>query len=158
MTWFLCSVSRDHTHNWELCKEIGLFGYSRGLASAKRGDHLLFWVGGRGYVGYGVVASGARVPSSSAETPWAGGKYRFKSVIPFRLLTEINGGLRLRFDRNVQELTGFNTAKLQRGVAEIDDAAASLVVMRLLEIELETKASLGEGDPHDPETLGLLHG
>lgn len=135
--WWLATVSKHHPRNWELCKDAGLFGYSRGLAKCEEGDHLLVWHGGRGYMAYGVITGAPFVPRNRAEAPWPGGLYRFTSVVPFKVQLELpTGGIYLKFRDNVQELTGFNTAKLQHSLSAIPDEAAALVTERLLEAEL----------------------
>lgn len=137
MTWWVATVSKNEPKNWDLCKETGLFGYSRGMAKCEPGDHLLVWFGGRGYIGYGVVTGHPRRPASKAEAPWSGGTSRFYSVIPFKMQLELPaGGLYLAFKNNIQEQTGFNTAKLQHSLSVVPDEAAVKVTRQLLEIEL----------------------
>lgn len=132
MAWFLCSVSRSQPRNWILCKESGLWGYTRGIAHCDPQDHLLFWVGGRGYVGYGVVSGEPRKPNGKSEAPWPGGVYRFTSIIPFRLQVEVEEPVYLRFERQVQERTLFSTARFQQGFNAVSDGAAAAVAELLM--------------------------
>lgn len=137
MTWWVATISRHHPGNWGLCKEVGYFGYTRGRAGCEPGDHLLVWVGGRGYIGFGLVTGPPRAPASRAEAPWAGGTRRFTSVVPFRMQLELDtGGIYLPFRKNIQDVTGINTARLQHGLSCISDKAATRVTMMLLEREL----------------------
>lgn len=133
MAWFVCSISPNEPRNWELCKEYGLWGYTRGMAKSVPGDHLLYWVGRRGYIGYGLVTDHPRLPRSRADAPWPGGTYRFTAVVPMKVLVEVTKPLFLPFVNNVQEQTGINTAHLQRGMSVMSDSAAAAVTIRLLE-------------------------
>lgn len=142
MAWFVCAVSPREKKNWDLCKESGFWGYTRGAAPGTVGDQLLFWVGGRGYVGYGVVVGDPHEPSDRSEAPWPGSVYRFTSVVPFKLQYEAKNPVFLRFKSNVQEVTGFNTANLQRGMSRVPDSAAGLVVELLHKQKNTLKDSL----------------
>ncbi|MGV3732425.1 MAG: hypothetical protein ACO1N6_03375 [Microcella sp.] len=140
----MATVSKHEPRNWDLCKEVGLFGYTRGMAKCEPGDHLLIWFGGRGYIGFGLVTGYARRPSGKAEAPWSGGTSRFTSVVPFKMQLELpNDGLYLAFVNNIQKQTGINTAKLQHSLSAIPDEAAVQVTRQLLEMEL--------GKPSDAE-------
>ncbi len=99
----------------------------------KKGDQLLFWLGGRGYVGFGIVADSGRAPARREEVPWAGGLARWSFVIPMRVQVEVKEPIRLKFSRSVQDETGFAATRFQRGFSAIDDARAQMVAERILE-------------------------
>jgi hypothetical protein len=131
-------VSRKTKKNWDLCKEVNLWGISR-LGKDRRiepGDHLLFWVGGTGYVGYGTITEPPRPPNGREEAPWPGGKYHYGTVIPFRLVLEVADPYRLPFVAGVQESTGWTSARFQRGFASIDESTAQKVTRVLVERSL----------------------
>lgn len=133
MAWYLCTISPTEPRNWELCKEYGLWGYTRGMPKCVPGDHLLFWIGKRGYIGYGVVTALPRRPLTKADAPWAGGTGRFTAVVPMVVQLEIADPIFLPFFNNVQKDTGFNTGHLQRGMSLVSADAATLVTSRLLD-------------------------
>lgn len=146
MSWFLCTISRHEPSNWGKCKEIGLWGVPGSVSAVrevKRGDRLLFWIGGKGYVGYGVVTEDGRVPQARQEAPWPGGLARWNYVIPIRVQVEIEQPLRLKFARSVQEQTGFSASRFQRGFSPIEDIPAQKIAEQILERSIE------EIDPAD---------
>lgn len=106
----------------------------------------MFWVGRRGYVGYGVVTGPARVPKTRDDAPWAGGKYRFTAVVPMKVLVEVQTPIFLPFSHNVQSVTGLNTAYFQRGMSVMSDRAATSVTEQLLDRYLH--------EEHDGATEG----
>jgi hypothetical protein len=136
MAWYLCTISKNEPSNWGKCKDVGLWGVPgvvKAAKEAKRGDRLLFWMGGRGYIGYGVVMEQGRVPQGRDEVPWPGGLGRWTYVIPMRVLVEAKKPVRLKFHRSVQDQTGFTAAKFQRGFAPINDEPAQRVAEEVLE-------------------------
>lgn len=142
MAWFVCTISPTEPRNWRLCKEYGLWGYTRGMPKCKPGDHLIFWVGKRGYIGYGVVTDHPRIPRSSAEAPWAGGTQRFTAVIPMKVQLEVSDPIFLPFKNNIQVTTGLSTSHFQRGMARMPDDVATAITEGLLQRFL---------DPEDDE-------
>lgn len=141
MAWFVCTISPTEPRNWALCKEYGLWGYTRGMPRSVPGDHLLYWVGRQGYIGYGLVTDYPRPPRSRADAPWAGGKYRFTAVVPMVVLAEVQVPIHLPFINNVQAETGLNTAHFQRGMSAMPDNAATAITARLLKRFLEEQAA-----------------
>ena len=111
------------------------------------GDHLLFWIGKRGYIGYGGVTDMPRRPRSKADAPWAGGTGRFTAVIPMAVQLEIAEPIFLPFVNNVQQDTGFNTGHLQRGVSLMPDDAATRITARLLERDFQTEEEFEGSEP-----------
>jgi hypothetical protein len=152
VAWYLCSTSRSKPRNWELCKEVGLWAI--GTSSRTRldprievGDHLLFWVGGRGYSAFGVVSELPRPPRDNLEAPWAGGVYAFRTVIPFKLQLEVKTPLWLRFERARQVETDFPSVLFQTGCSLLKDRDASKIVQRLLVQDLELQGELDATSP-----------
>ncbi|MCC3298469.1 hypothetical protein [Arthrobacter caoxuetaonis] len=139
MAWYLCAISPNEPRNWQLCKERGLWGYTRGTPKCEAGDHLLFWIGKRGYIGYGLVTDMPRRPRSKADAPWAGGTDRFTAVVPMTVQVEIAEPVFLPFVNNVQQDTGFNTGQLQRGMSLVPNDAATRITARLLERYFEAQ-------------------
>lgn len=133
MAWYVCTISPTEPRNWTLCKELGLWGYTRGMPTCEPGDHLVFWLGKRGYIGFGLVTEPPRVPRSRAEAPWAGGTYRFTAIVPMKVQLEVQEPLYLPFKDNIQATTGLNTARFQRGMSLMPDDAATAVTEMLLE-------------------------
>ena len=62
---------------------------ARGRPRAKAEDHLLIWLGGRGYVAEALVTGLPIVPRAKEEVPWPGGLYRFAYVVPMRVVAEV---------------------------------------------------------------------
>jgi hypothetical protein len=140
MPWYLCTISRHEPSNWGKCKDSGLWGIPGVVKAAmdvKRGDRLLFWMGGRGYIGYGVVMEQGRVPQYRNEIPWPGGLARWTYLIPMRVQVEVKNPVRLKFHRSVQEQTGFPATKFQRGLAPINDEPAQRVAEWILEQSID---------------------
>jgi hypothetical protein len=93
MAWILATIGKSDTRNWEICKEHNLWGISvlgknNFIHKASRGDSLLFWVGGKGFVGTAVATEDSRVPSGPEEIPWRGGNSRYGFI---NYLTTSNG-------------------------------------------------------------------
>ncbi|WP_104192909.1 hypothetical protein [Cryobacterium sp. Y82] len=147
MTWFVCSISPSEPRNWALCKEHGLWGYTRGMPSAGPGDRLLFWMGKKGYVGFGRVTEPARVPAGRFEAPWSGGTSRFTAIVPMIVWFEVKKPLWYPFVNNVQTETGLNTGHFQRGMALVPDDIALTLSSRLVERALAESEEAREGDP-----------
>ena len=136
MAWFLCTISRHEPSNWKKCKEAGLWGIPgvvHASKEAKRGDRLLFWMGGRGYIGYGIVLEQGRVPQRRDEVPWPGGLARWTYLIPMRVQIEIAEPVRLKFQRSIQDQTRFSTTKFQRGFAPIESEPAQAVAEQIIQ-------------------------
>jgi hypothetical protein len=134
MSWYLCTIGRTTPGNWELCKQIGLYGIPCGRRDRRPrvevGDHLLVWQGGKGYIAEAVVSGAARTPRSEAEAPWPGGIRRFAYVIPIEVVTEVKSPLKLAFDGDDQEKTGFAKGKFQLSLSPIPERAATYVKHR----------------------------
>ncbi len=129
MSWFVCAIGKSSPGNWDLCKEANAYGVlgGQGRPRAKAEDHLLIWLGGRGYVAEALVTGLPIVPRAKEEVPWPGGLYRFAYVVPMRVVAEVREPINFPFVRNVQPETGVSTAQLQRGMALIPDSGAMKV-------------------------------
>ena len=96
--------------------------------SARKGDQLLFWISGVGYVGYADVIENTRRPADPGETPWLGGSTKYGLVIPMKMATEIQPPLKLKFEDGRQIGTGILQAYFQRGFMPINDDSANVVI------------------------------
>lgn len=127
MSSWICVISNQSPKNWELCKQINLFGiaaYNRKLQLVpKQNDRVLFWYARHGYLGFGEITADTRSPIGPEETPWAGGSYRFSKVIPFSLTYEASSPVFVPFVAGKQMETGISSFTLQRGFASIADQA-----------------------------------
>lgn len=143
MTWFVCTISKGEPENWDLCKSTELWGIpgkSKLGFTAKEGDHLLFWLGGRGYAGIGTVMGEARVAKRSSEIPWAGGLARWSYLIPIRFDLEVKQPLFIGFVRSHQYETDFTLDKFQRGFAPVPDEPAEMIAERLRTRSVDERA------------------
>jgi hypothetical protein len=133
LTWYLCTISSSSKKNWALCKESLTWGlitssqYGSG-DRARKGDTLLFWLAGTGYVGFGEVLEDTRPPKNASEVPWQGGSERYGLIIPLSGITEIHPPLLLKFINRKQELTRLDQSMFQRGFMPITDVAAKEVL------------------------------
>jgi hypothetical protein len=135
MGWILATISKTETKNWEICKSVGLWGVSiqgenNYIPKAQEGDMLLFWLGGKGFVGHGVATEDLRPPHSESEVPWRGGSTRYGFVLPFRLNVEFEKPKLLSFRNNLQLETNIPLAYFRRGFQPITDEQANKVLNR----------------------------
>ncbi|MGH8894162.1 MAG: hypothetical protein ACRDWY_12805 [Actinomycetes bacterium] len=141
MGWFLCSISRSQPRNWDLCKEVGLFAVTTASRTGadrrvQVGDHLLFWVGGRGYTATGLVTGDPYKPRSRAEAPWPGGTYNFRTVIPFQVQHEPSKPLFWKFVNARQIETGFASVLFQMGMTDLSSQDATRIVAAMLQDDM----------------------
>lgn len=133
MAWYLCTISSGAKKNWDLCKDSKTWGILTlgGYASkdrARRDDNLLFWLGGRGYVGHAKVIENTRPPLSPKEVPWLGGQERYGLVIPLEEVKEFSTPTMLKFVNRRQEITGIDQSFFQRGYMPITDSIANKIL------------------------------
>ncbi len=136
MAWWLCTISSKTPRNWDVCKEVGLYGIpgERNRArEVKVEDGLLIWMGGKGYLAEARVVDAPRVPKSRAEAPWGGGTLRFRWVVPFELVTELRKPLAFPFQGQTQVRTGFSKNMFLRSFTSVLDEPAGVVVAALRE-------------------------
>ena len=122
--WFICTLGKSTSHNWDICKEHKIWGIptngrNYNLSKAKKGDNLLFYLASVGFLGLGKVTGPMRIPSSREEAPWAGGIYRYGVIVPFKLVTETDSPLKVNFVTNKIADTGVSTTLLRRGFAQV---------------------------------------
>jgi hypothetical protein len=139
VTWYLCTIGKAAPRNWELCKQVRLYGIP-GSDRAPRprveaGDRVLVWQGGQGYIAEAAITGPARVPSGDDEAPWPGHTYRFAYVFPIEVVLEVESPLFLAFSGigNKQIGTDFPKGWFQRGFASIPERAATYVSSLLRE-------------------------
>lgn len=133
MAWLLATIGKSDSRNWEICKEhnlwgISVLGESDFIHKASKGDNLLFWVSGKGFVGTAVATEDTKVPKGPEETPWRGGNARYGFIIPVKFDREFNKPIKLNFSNNVQEKTGIPLAYFRRGFQPIGDVQAKIVL------------------------------
>ena len=149
MSWFVCAIGQSTPGNWDLCKEVSAYGVSfgNGRPSAKEGDHIVFWLGGRGYVAEAVVTGAPIKPRTEEEVPWPGGLVRYAYLVPIRVVAEVREPINFPFVARVQPETGVKTAHLQRGMALIVDSGAvkisAAIEKRVIEEEQAQDAQNG---------------
>jgi len=138
MTWFVGAIATQSAHNWQLCKDVNLFGISTngrkvGASNIKKGDKLLVWLGGRGFVGIADIVGPARNPASRDEAPWGGGLHRFGLVFPIRVKFEPSAPVWLGFAGGKQVRTGMPQFSIRKGFSMIPDSVGQLAERIILE-------------------------
>lgn len=137
MSWFICTISKEAPRNWELCKQVGLYGIpgttARRRPEVEVGDRLLVWQGGAGYIAEATVTGPVRIPASKAEAPWPGGTYRFAYIVPIEVTVEVQSPLKVPFVGDKQAGTGFSKVLFRRSFVLVSDKAARHVSRELLE-------------------------
>ena len=130
MSAYLCTVSRHSPENWALCKQVGLWGIpgrKQLRIPVEVEDRLLVWVGGQGYVAEAVVTNRPRSPSSEAEVPWPGGTFRFMTVIPMKVATEVQTPIRFPFIGDKQAETGLSKTNFMGGFRRLPTDVSILI-------------------------------
>ncbi len=135
MAWYLCTIGAKQPGNWDIAKAHGIWGipaspFGRRIR-ATIGDDLLFWLGGKGFIARGIVTGPPVTPLSKQEAPWPGSHYRFRVVIPMKVVLEAPQPVRFRFEGFIQEETGLNKNMFLGGFTEMPSAAAEMVVAKL---------------------------
>lgn len=126
MSWYIGAIAKASARNWDLCKEISLFGISTGgrqvgASSIEPGDKLLIWLGGTGYIAITEIVGKARQPIGREEAPWGGGLHRFGLVLPIKVEFEPNAPVWLGFESGKQVNTGMPQFSLRKGFSRIND-------------------------------------
>lgn len=132
-TWYLCTIGKGRSANWQICKDYGLWGVASvpgktRRVSARKGDMLLFYMAGEGLIGYGEITAEPYAPSSKDDLPWPGGKYRFKTVIPFKLSFESMSPVQVKFESMKFPGTDVHTSRLQKGFSLISNKDALRII------------------------------
>jgi len=138
MAWILCTISAQSKGNWEICKEAKMWGVSTyanygGIPKAKKGDHLLFWLAGAGYVGVGKVTEDCRPPFGPSETPWPEGRHRYGLVVPMKLIIDLKKPHWIAFKNGRQEISGIALPVFRRGYKSIQNSQAEPILKILKE-------------------------
>ncbi|MFE1584916.1 hypothetical protein ACFW6Q_04380 [Streptomyces sp. NPDC058737] len=133
--FYVCTISRKSPRNWTLCREVGLYGIPghRRAPSAKKGDHIFIWMGGKGYIAEAVVTEDPRTPKNRSEAPWPGGLYSFGWVIPFDIVLELKDGVSFPFVGQRQERTGVSKSGLQKSLVLLSTEGAKVIGAALRE-------------------------
>lgn len=133
MAWYLCTIASSSKKNWDLCQQSLTWGISTksGFASgdkARKGDNLIFWIGGIGFVGTARAAEDTRPPINKKEVPWLGGQVQYGLVIPLDEIKLFRKPLKLTFENRKQRKTGLEQFVFQRGYMPITDEVAKIVL------------------------------
>lgn len=137
MTWHVAAISKNSIGNWDLCKEVGLFGIStsgrqHSVGHVAPGDKLVVWISTVGWVACAEILEKPRKPTGKEETPWAGSIYRYGLVLPIKVIFEPKHPVWLKFVDFKQEKTGLSQFSIRRGFSAISDKVglAALAVMK----------------------------
>lgn len=129
---YLCTVSRRTLGNWDLCKEVGLWGIPGAtrtrMSHVDVGDAMYVWLGSTGFIAECLVDGKPRAPLDESELPWPGGRYRWTTVVPFKISIELRTPLFLPFDAQQQQaVTGLFKGNFQRSFAPISAKVAAKI-------------------------------
>lgn len=138
ISWFICTISNQARHNWDIAKEFKLWGIPTSgrkvdLSLAKKNDNLIFYLASKGFLAYAHLTGGMKVPLSKEEAPWAGGIYRYGVVMPFNIDLELTTPLLKPFKNNIIEGTSISTVGLRKGFTRVssDDGLNIVKAMKL---------------------------
>lgn len=131
VTWFVGAIAKASSHNWDMCKEINLFGISTGgrkvgAGNIKKGDRLLVWLGASGYIATATITGAPRNPVSREEAPWGGGLHRFGLVFPIKVDFEPKAPVWFGFSQGRQEKTGLAQFSIRKGFSSIPDSVGEV--------------------------------
>lgn len=142
-TWFVCTVSKDTPHNWDLAKEASVWGIPTNgrkvnMGQTQKGDYLLFYMASKGFFALAETTGPMKMPSSKEEAPWAGGIYRYGAIIPMKVLFELDAPMKKAFVDNKIEGTSIAANVLRRGFAQISNqdgttAAEALISEKVIQ-------------------------
>lgn len=122
--WFICTLSKEGFHNWELCKQVELWGIptngrKKSLPDCKPGDGLLVYAASRGLKAICQIVGTPRTPVGKSEAPWAGGIYRFGLIVPFQLMIELKDPMAFPFIDQRLLGTSISTTQLRSGFSRV---------------------------------------
>jgi hypothetical protein len=125
-TWFVCTVSKETPHNWDLAKAGAVWGIPTNgrkinMSQTQKGDYLLFYMASKGFFALAETTAPMKTPASKEEAPWAGGIYRYGAVIPMKILLELDVPMKKTFVDNKIEGTSIAANVLRRGFAQISN-------------------------------------
>lgn len=126
MQWHVAGIAKQSEHNWQLCKDVGLFGISTDnrkhrLDKVKAHDKVAIWQAGKGWIALIEATTDTRRPIDKLETPWGGGLARFGLVFPFLILIEPAAPIELKFIDYKQEKTGMSVFSLRKGFSLVSN-------------------------------------
>jgi len=136
-SWFICTISKEGFKNWEICKEISAWGIAASgdrkpkLDRVKKGDHLVFYAAGKGFIATAIVTGAMKRPTTKDEAPWAGGIYRYGAIVPFKILIELTDPLKIPFTNMMFEDTQIHTSRLQKGFSMISGVDGNSLYERM---------------------------
>jgi hypothetical protein len=138
--WFVCTISRQAPHNWEIAKQHGIWGIpSSGrnisLDQAKKDDMLLFYFASKGFFAAAELIGSMRKPISKEEAPWAGGVYRYGAIMPFKIKVELETPIIKPFVDNKIVGTSISTTALRKGFVRISNQDAQFIYGELSKIK-----------------------
>jgi hypothetical protein len=136
MTWYVAVIAKESVRNWQLCKDIGLWGISTSgrpkiAGRVRKGDKLVVWQSGAGWIAYANVTADSRAPIGKEETPWGGGLYRFGLVVPTSVVFEPKSPKFLPFKDRQQTITGLPLFTLRRGFSMIPDEIGKKILREM---------------------------
>jgi len=122
--WFICTLSKEGFHNWELCKQVELWGIptngrKKSLPDCKSGDGLLVYAASRGLKAICQIVGTPRIPLGKSEAPWAGGIFRFGLIVPFKLVIELREPIEFPFNDQKLQGTSISTTQLRKGFSRV---------------------------------------
>ena len=136
MTWHVAVIAKESARNWQLCKDVGLWGIStsgrpKPPGRVHKSDKLVVWQSGAGWIAYAEVNGDSRAPVGKQETPWGGGLYRFGLVVPIKVIFEPKSPKFLPFKDRIQTATGLPLFALRRGFCIISDEIGQKILKEI---------------------------
>lgn len=132
-SWLICTVAKEAMHNWEICKENGLWGIPSGsrninMEKLKKGDTFLVYRSSHGFIAKGKFLSNLRKPKSKEEAPWAGGLFRYGAVADIEVEKEIIPLFKPNFVNQRMIDTSVSATMLRNGLCKISEADARTIL------------------------------
>jgi hypothetical protein len=135
MTSFIGTIAKESARNWPICRSTGFWGIPRTAQSHRhlpdKGDQLLIWLAGMGFVAECLATGPPRTPSNDDEVPWPGGVASYRQVIPMVVEYETTQPVRLTFQRGLNRETGIQLHMLRSGLTDIQENVAANLLMML---------------------------
>lgn len=144
-SWFICTISKEGFKNWEICKNISAWGIAASgdrkpkLDSVKKGDHLVIYAAGKGFISTAVVTGPMKRPTTKEQAPWAGGVYRYGAIVPFKILIELSEPLKIPFTKMFFDRTQIHTSRLQKGFSMISGVDGNYLYQEMVKHSKSTK-------------------
>ena len=139
MSNFICTISATGLHNWDICKQISAWGVATNgmkvtLPEVKSGDRLFIYRASKGIIATATVSDKIRIPLERAETPWAGGLFRYGALVPFNQVIEYDSPVKVTFVKMRITNTSISATALRRGFSSISDSDAQELISLLKQI------------------------